>query len=587
MLKRFFIAVCGTITGLWISGIVLVLALLMVAGAQFSVKTSSVNDNSILYLDLSGEVIEHNRNADVLTMLQEGTGQAPVLIDMLNSVRRAANDSKIKAIYINAGSAAIGVAQLEELLGELREFKKCGKKIFAYADSYSQSDYLLASVADNIYLNPVGMLDVHGVGSTYPFFTGLLDKLGIKVQVIKVGSFKSAVEPYILKEMSDSARLQTRQFVDTIWNFYSGAVAQNRSVEPAVVNEWADSLIMTWKAEKVLNAKAVTALKYRREVEAELLSVCGKSADDDLPLITPAEYMAFYANEYAGADADHVAVLFAEGDIVDSGKGGIVGETMVPEILSLADDNHVKGLVLRVNSGGGSAFASEQIWEALEYFKSKDKPLYVSMGDYAASGGYYISCGANRIYADRTTLTGSIGVFGMIPDFSGLVTDKLGVNFSSVGSGPNAGFMSVMKALTPEQRRAMQNFVENTYSVFVGRVSEGRGIDEAEVRRIAEGRVWVGGKAVELKLVDEIGGLQQALAAMLKECRLDRYEYRLYPQVEEDFWQKLVRQSGNLEALQQGSLRFDAESLRAVMLVDRLKTQNPVQARMPEVEVNL
>ena len=209
------------------------------------------------------------------------------------------------------------------------------------------------------------------------------------------------------------------------------------------------------------------------------------------------------------------------------------------------------------------------------------------MGDYAASGGYYISCGANRIYADRTTLTGSIGVFGIIPDFSGLVTDKLGVNFSSVGSGPNAGFMSVMKALTPEQRNAMQNFVENTYSVFVGRVSEGRGIDEAEVRRIAEGRVWVGSKAVELKLVDEIGGLQQTLAAMLKECRLDRYEYRLYPQVEEDFWQKLVRQSGNLEALQQGSLRFDAESLRAIMLVDRLKNQNPVQARMPEVEVNL
>lgn len=303
MLKRFFIAVCGTITGLWISGIVLVLALLTVAGAQFSVKTSSVNDNSILYLDLSGEVIEHNRNTDVLTMLQEGTEQEPVLIDMLSSVRRAANDSKIKAIYINAGGAAIGVAQIEELLAELREFKKCGKKIYAYADSYSQSDYLLASVADNVYLNPVGILDVHGVGTTYPFFTGLLDKLGIKVQVIKVGSFKSAVEPYILKEMSDSARLQTRQFVDTIWNFYSGAVAQNRSVKAGVVNEWADSLIMTWKAEKVLASKAVTALKYRRDVEAELRSICGKTADEDLPLITPAEYMAFYVNEYAGADA--------------------------------------------------------------------------------------------------------------------------------------------------------------------------------------------------------------------------------------------------------------------------------------------
>lgn len=588
MLKKFFIAVCGTITGLWISGLIFVVAIIMmVAGLAASTGGSSttVNNNSILYLDLNGEVYERDQDSDWMTMLQEGVSQAPTFIDMLNAISRSANDSKIKAIYINSNGSAMGQAQREELIKALREFKKSGKPIYAYADNYAQGDYLLASVADHIYLNPVGMLDVHGVSSTIPFFTGLLDKLGIKVQVIKVGSFKSAVEPYILTQISDSARLQTRQFVDTIWNFYSGAVAQNRDIASKTVNDWADSLIMTWKADNVLEAKAVTALKYRREVEAELRKLCDKKADEDLPLVSPSDYMAFYADEYAAANEDHVALLFAQGDIVDSGEGGIVGDKMVPEIIRLADDDHVKGLVFRVNSGGGSAFASEQIWDALEYFKSKGKPFYVSMGDYAASGGYYISCGADRIWADRTTLTGSIGVFGMIPDFSGLVTDKLGVTFSRVESGPNANFVSLTEPMTDQQKAAMQNYVENTYSTFVGRVSAGRDIPEAEVRRIAEGRVWVGGKAIDLKLVDEIGGLDAALSAMLKKCNLDKYDYRQYPSLEDNFLRELIRQSGNLEALQQGNLRFDAESIRALMIVDRLKSQNPVQARMPELEI--
>lgn len=585
MLKKFFVAVCGTITGLWITILVLLLALMMMAGSLFSDSVAAVNDNSILYLDLSGEVYEYEQDSDIVTMLEEGTGNAQSFIDMINAIRRSANDSKIKCIYVNAGALAIGQAQLEELNQALRDFKKSGKKIYAYGDAYSQSCYLAASVADAIYLNPVGLVDVHGVGTTVPFFTGLLDKLGVKMQVIKVGSFKSAVEPYILTQMSDSARLQTRQFVDTIWNFYTGAVAQNRGITPTKVNVWADSMMVTWNSGRDLEAKAVTALKYRREVENELRTLCGKASDEDLPLVTPSEYMAFYANEYAAADADHVAVLVAEGEIYDIGKTGIVSETFVSEILRLADDDHVKGLLMRVNSPGGSAFASEQIWSALEYFKSKGKPYYVSMGDYAASGGYYISCGADRIYADRTTLTGSIGVFGLIPDFSGLVTDKLGITFSSVSSGPNST-VSVLQPLSPDQLQAMQNHVDDIYNVFVERVSKGRGLTPEQVRHIAEGRVWVGGKAVQLKLVDEIGGLSAALSAMLKKCSLDRYDYRIYPKFEAGLLQQLIRQSENIEILQQGSMRFDAESLRALMIVDRLKKQNPVQARMEDIKVD-
>ncbi|MDE6131493.1 MAG: S49 family peptidase, partial [Muribaculaceae bacterium] len=309
MLKKFFIAVCGTITGVWISVCLLVLVGIMVAGSLVAKNGSEtvVNDNSLLYLDLSGEVFEHEQDSDWITMLQEGVSDSPTLADMLNSLKRAASDSKIKAVFINAGGSAMGQAQREELLKAIREFKKSGKAVYAYADSYAQGDYLVASAADYIYMNPVGLLDVHGIGATVPFFTGLLDKLGIKVQVVKVGSFKSAVEPYILTQMSDSARLQTRQFVDTIWNFYAESVADNRGLTPRAVNGWADSLIMTWSSGKVLESKAVTALKYRRQVEDELRKLCGKKADENLPLVTPSEYMAFYAGEYAKSGSDHVA----------------------------------------------------------------------------------------------------------------------------------------------------------------------------------------------------------------------------------------------------------------------------------------
>ena len=520
MLKKFFISMLGTIAGFWISLFLAVIVGVAVVGAIIASGSGSkpeISKNSILYLDLSGNIPERYQPADIWQMLRDVDGSGEALADILSAIRLAKNDAKINGIYINAQGAAAGMASREEIVAALRDFKSSGKWIYAYSDGYSQGDYLMSAVADSVFLNPIGGVDVHGVATSIPFFKGLMDKLGVKMQIVRVGTFKSAVEPFMTTEMSPASRLQNQVMVDSLWQYMTSVISESRGVTAASVNQWADSLLSTRSGQGALDVKAVSALRYRRQVEATLRAKSDVDDDDDLPLVTPSDYMA--AQKTFSANKEHVAVLFACGDIVDSGEGGIVGEKMVPEILSLADNDNVKAMVLRVNSGGGSAFASEQIWEALEYFKSRGKTLYVSMGDYAASGGYYISCGADKIFADRTTLTGSIGVFGMIPDFSGLVTDKLGVRFSIVETNPNAAFPDPMKAMTPEQAALMQGSVERTYDLFTSRVAEGRGISQDSVKSIAEGRVWTGGAALRLGLVDAMGGLEAAVEEVA--ARLD------------------------------------------------------------------
>ena len=450
MLKRFFISLLGSVAGFWLSFFLLFFVIAAVAGAALakSDNTTGVEESSILYLNLTGDITERQQDQSLFEMLESmKDDNGPVLSDMITAVRNAAQDSRIEGIYINAGGASMGVASRQELIEALLDFKKSDKWIIAYGNSYTQGDYLVASVADKIFLNPVGNVDLHGIAMQSPYFTGLLDKLGIKVQVVKVGTYKSAVEPYILTSMSEAARRQNSIYVDSIWDYYANTIGANREVEPATVSAWADSLTFAWTAEKALDNNLITATAYRRNVEDMLRELTDRDSDDDLPLVTPSEYVS--AMKAVSADKDHIAVLYAVGDIVESGDGGIVGETLAPQIVKLADDDNINALVFRVNSGGGSAFASEQIWEALEYFKSTGKPFYVSMGDFAASGGYYISCGADRIFADATTLTGSIGVFGLIPDLSRLVTGKLGVTFSTLESSPNATIMSLTKPITP------------------------------------------------------------------------------------------------------------------------------------------
>ncbi len=587
MLKKFFISMLGTMAGLWISLLLVFVGGLMLVGALAGGSDpAKVEKHSILYFDLSGEVAERYQPATLAEIIQSSTSDAPSLDEMVSALRAAASDSRIEAVWLDCGGAAMGMASREELLEALRRFRsESGKPVFAYADSYSQGDFILASEADSVFLNPMGAVDIHGLGAMTPFFKNTLDKLGVRMQIVKVGSFKSAVEPFILTQMSDSARLQTQQYVDSLWTFGAEAIAAGRSLPADSVFAWAPRMMATMPAQTFVDCGLVDALAYRRNFENMLRELTGRDADEDLRTIAPADYLA-------GADLlatlntakPHVAVYYAVGDIVDTGDGGIVGADVVPDIIELADDDNVRALVLRVNSGGGSAFASEQIWEALEYFKSKNKPFYVSMGDYAASGGYYISCGADRIYADATTLTGSIGVFGMIPDFSGLVTDKLGVTFTVVESNANGAGISTMAAMTPEQHEAMQRSVDDIYDRFTGRVATGRHMEQDAVKLIAEGRVWVGGKALELGLVDEIGSLRTAIAAIAAANDLEADAVVAYPADEEDMWVRILRESGGISADALGTQSsLDPEALRSLRFIRSLSTMNPMQARMEPV----
>ena len=584
MLKKFFISMLGTIAGLWISGLIFgVLAISFFVGliASSADKDVDLTQKSVLYLDLKGNMADRNQPGDIWQIINSVENPSESLVDVINAIHHAAIDAKIKGIYINANDLMAGLAAREEIINALREFKESGKWVIAYADNYTQDDYLLATLADDVYLNPMGGVDVRGMMSQVPFVKGLLDKIGIKMQILRVGKFKSAVEPFFETKMSEASRLQTQIMVDSMWNYTASTIAENRQKSIDDVNHWADSMLAFQSPEKVVESGAVTALKYRREVEDIIRKKCNVEAGAELPLITPSQYMLLNSDILLGED--HIAVLFAQGDIVDSGESGIVGETMVPEIIELAEDDNVKAMVLRVNSGGGSAFASEQIWEALEYFKSKGKELYVSMGDYAASGGYYISCGANKIFADHNTLTGSIGVFGMIPDMSGLITDKLGVTFATVKTNRNTDVPVINQPMTAEQLAAMQNMVELTYDTFTKRVANGRGMTQDAVKEIAEGRVWTGGSARELGLVDEIGGLQNAINAIADVANISADKVVYYPNVEDNFMTQLVTTA--ITDVSVGNVTIDANTMRMIKFVEYLQTMPYIQARMEPIDI--
>ncbi|MDO4319436.1 MAG: signal peptide peptidase SppA [Bacteroidales bacterium] len=585
MLKKFFISMLGTIAGVWVAIAIAFFCMLGLVGAIMGSSAETgvkVDKHSALYIDLKGEMPERFQPGDIWQMIRQSENSGDALVDILESIRMAANDSHIDGIYINCASGSTaGMASREEIVEALRQFKRSGKWIVAYGDTYGQGDYLLASMADSLYLNPMGAVDVHGMASRIPFFKGLLDKLGVEMQIVRVGTYKSAVEPFMGTEMSSASRLQTTAMLDSMWTYTKDVIADGRGVDAGQINLWADSIISTWPARQVENAGAVGPLLYRRQAEDVIRNLCDLDDDDDLRLVTPTDYMS--SKKPADSSHDHIAVLFAVGDIVDSGEGGIAGDEMVPEILRLADDDNVQALVLRVNSGGGSAYASEQIWEALEYFKSQGKPFYVSMGDYAASGGYYISCGADRIYADRTTLTGSIGVFGMIPDLSGLVTDKLGVSFSTVATNPVAVPNAPFGPLNPEMRAGLQRSVDDMYETFTGRVAAGRDMPQDSVKVIAEGRVWTGGAALSLGLIDRIGGLQTVINDMAETAGIDADKVVFYPEVGDDLLSEIMRQAaGNVTV---GGVSVDRGTLQMMRLLDYLRRQPAVQARMTPVEI--
>ncbi len=583
-MKQFLVYVLATVVGIlvtvMISTIGMFLMSIMMLFAGTASPASKIPSHSILHIALDGPVEERVQGRSFLDELQGISYNTVALNDMIKAIDKAACDSKIEGIYLDCKGGAGGAATMAYIRESLMKFKESGKWIVAYSDAYTQSNYYLATVADSLWLNPQGVVDVHGLGGTMPFFKGLLDKLGVEMQVIKVGTYKSAVEPYIMTGPSEANREQINAYITPIWNYFCEGIASSRGVEPATVNQWADSLVMTQSQESLLREKVVTSLIYRHEAEEWMKEQTGKTGKKDrLGLVSVSKYVQSIKPEKA---SNNIAVLYAVGDIVDSGNEGIVGDKMSPLILDLAKDDDVDALVLRVNSGGGSAFASEQIWEALEQFKSTGKKFYVSMGDVAASGGYYISCGADKIYCQPVTITGSIGIFGLIPSIKGLLTDKLGVNVATVATNPEAN-IGIVDPMTPVQRAAMQSMINRGYETFVGRCAAGRDMPVDSIKAIAEGRVWDGQAALRIGLVDELGDLDRCIADLAADCGYDRYKVSEYPEPRGEWWEELLLSSeGVKERIVKAELGEAYPYYQAIRKVQRLEH---VQCRMEEIVI--
>lgn len=580
----------GALTAIWISFmLIIVLGMTFAIGSIATSLSSSksltkVDKNSVLRLDLSGMIEERAGTPNIYDIINE-TSQPQSLSDIVDAIEAARSDRRIEGIYLNCVGSAAGIATRESIRKSLEKFKKSGKWIIAYGDSYTQGDYYIATASDEVFLNPVGSVDLRGLASGIPFFKGLLDKLGIEMQVVKVGTFKSAVEPYILTHMSEANRMQTHVYLDNIWGRLAEDMSESRGIEISKFNQYTDSLVAFSPAEELVDMKIVDGLKYTDEMESYLKGKLGKDDDDEIAFVTVSQYLASDAEvPNTKKEKNKIAVYYACGDITESAKEGIASDRVVPDILDLADDDDIDALVLRVNSGGGSAFASEQIWHALEVFKGKGKSLYVSMGDYAASGGYYISCGAEKIYAEPTTLTGSIGIFGMIPCFKELMTDKLGVNIDYVQTNSNSTVINSFEPMDAYQRSRIQSSINRGYDLFTRRCADGRHMSQDSIKAIAEGRVWDGMTAKKIGLVDELGSLSDAISSLAKAKGYARYQIVTYPDAKKSFMDMLLQIDAEL---QNSCLKNElGVYYPAYQQIKNLKYFDPIQARMETIVVD-
>lgn len=550
MMKKFLLIVCGSFVGVWlaltiffVTSIIMSFAMIGISAAS-SGKSKTVAKNSILYIDLSGEITERasENNIDLMAMMQGNDIKSEGLNTLLSAIKNAKENKDIDGIYIECEGAAAAPATMHTLRAALKDFKNSGKFIYSYAhQGYSQGDYYLASVADSMFLNPVGSVDIHGLASIIPYPKKLLDKLGVEMQVVRVGTFKSAVEPYMIEQMSDANRLQTEAYLGNIWKTMVDSMAHDRKITPQAFNTLADGILSSQAADSLVRYKIVDKLCYKHEMEERLKALTKVDKDDDLNLVSPSDI----ADDFTATSSNNkVAVLYAVGEIdaqqspMDNSEG-IISDEIVDAVRELIDDDDVKALVLRVNSPGGSAFGSEQMWKALDDFKKSGKPFVVSMGDYAASGGYYISCNADHIFAEPTTITGSIGIFGVIPCFDELRENKLGINMCTVKTNENADLGA--KRLTPAQLAAIQNSVNQGYELFTKHCADGRHVTQDSIKVIAEGRVWDGISAKKIGLVDELGNLDAAIKWAAKKANLKEGDYATqnYPTVKSN-WERLL-----------------------------------------------
>ena len=537
----------------------------------------NLKDNTVLTLKLEGTLSERVEPNSFLDLIGQNTDLEIGLDDILSSIKKAKENDNIKGIYINAGAFAASNASLKEIRDQLADFKESGKFIIAYADVYSQGCYYLSSVADKVIMNPQGNLDLHGLSSSPTFYKGLLDKVGIEMQIFKVGTFKSAVEPFMLDKMSDANREQVTAYINDIWSTITSEISDSRKISVDKINQLTDSLQTFKLANSSVTDGLVDTLMYETEVKEylkDLLKV-EKAKDVRMASIKDMTSVPFVKESNS---KDVIAILYAEGSINNgSGKDGITDKRYVKEIEKLKDNDKVKAVVFRVNSPGGSAYASEQIWKAITDLKAK-KPVVVSMGDYAASGGYYIACNASKIIAQPNTLTGSIGIFGMFPNVEGL-TKKVGLSFDNVKTNKFADFGDATRPMRPEEKVILQQYIEHGYDLFLTRCSEGRNIPKDSLDHIAQGRVWTGNQALKIGLVDALGNIDTAIEEAAKLAKLDDYSLQDYPK-KVDFLESLLSDQKE-EFATKAMKEYLGKDYELFKTIKEIKEQDFVQARMP------
>lgn len=588
-MKHFLRDILVVIIGVAVfSAVAATIGLMGIVGTMASAGSSAgVQDGSVLVLNLQGTLQEQASEPSPQDMLLGNAEGNPGLTDMLSAIRKAKTSDKIKGIYIESNEMGMDMSQAQELRDALLDFKKSGKWILAYGKQYGTAAYYIVSAADKVYLNPVGELYWQGLTERFAYLTDMCKKLGVSMRPFKCGKYKSATETFTEEKMSEASRAQEERIVGYNWNTILTAVSQSRKISKTTLNAYADNLLTVETPKTYVKSKLIDGLLYYDEIKDVVRKKLGIDKDKDIPQATVADMQ----NVDEESKGDEIAVYYASGDIVESASGQsmlqqrqyIVGDVVCKDLADLAKSDDVKAVVLRVNSPGGSAYTSEQLWRSVELLKKAGKPVVVSMSGCAASGGYYMSCGANYIFAEPMTVTGSIGIFGLIPDATAL-SQKIGMKFDGVSTNRNANFLLDLpfSTFTPEQSQKMQTRIDNGYMLFKSRVAAGRKLSMAAVEALAQGHVYTGADALKLKLVDELGGLDKAVAKAAQLAKLKEYHAANYP-APEGLFDQLLASTGNSK----GTL-LD-EKLRSLLgvyytpflLMQHIQTMDPVQVRLP------
>ena len=577
----------ATLAGLFIFGFITFICLLFSIIGMFSTsETTEIADHSVLVLKLNGTLADHTiEDNDVMSMLMGQVKPAQGLDNIRKAIQKAKECEQIKGIYIETNTLEGSPATLQSLRDLLLDFKKTGKFVVAYADTYQQGAYYVASAADKVWINPKGMLSWHGLSTQPQFIRDFLDKVGVKIQVVKVGQYKSATETFTEDHMSDANREQVSVYLNGIWDRMLSDVSKSRKISTDSLNAYADQ-VMEFSSTKEYKQKGlIDATLYPDQIKGEIKKLL-KIADEDAIAQVSVSQMVDYASIETG-NSDQIAVYYCEGSIVQQevqgvlmGDAGIVGPTVCRDIEALAKDDNVKAVVIRINSGGGDAYASEQMWHQIMELK-KVKPVVVSMGGMAASGGYYMSCAASWIVAEPTTLTGSIGIFGTFPDAHKLMTEKLGFKYDKVITNKHSdmSITPMARAFSDDEIALLQKYINRGYATFLQRVAEGRKMKTADVDKIAQGRVWLGKDALKIRLVDQLGSIDDAIAKAAKLAKMQDYSICSYP-IAKDWTENLFSEGRGGSYLDEQMRLLLGEYYEPFAIMHGIRSMSPVQARM-------